>query len=339
MRKNEIEERKQVAELMKKVEHDIKPSHCLLCGKNISSCCNSHVVPQFVLKGIAENGMVRYGQSLNDKQSIHLQTLTGIKNAFTFKLICNECDNKMFSNYEKPEVIEGFDKFDLERQKKILTEMAIKSHLSHIQMKLKMKALNNNVHPGVMEMFCNNDIKTAYEIDLKEHKDYISHLKTLHKKSSFPFVVLFNKLYDYKMNLTTQTIISYIYDLDGNQIYNPKDVLSSDITKYFYLMILPFKDKTRVIFYIEKKNIDVEQAVVDGFCKLSDDEKLHFLFISLIIHDEQFYIKPALYDILRKDRKLSQLYTNTDTFWNYNAHREIVNFRKYKNYLEREQQK
>ena len=45
----EIRNRKLASDLFHKVEEDMKPSHCLLCGKKSTSFCNSHVVPQFIL--------------------------------------------------------------------------------------------------------------------------------------------------------------------------------------------------------------------------------------------------------------------------------------------------
>jgi hypothetical protein len=62
MNKSKIKIKQEISELLKYVEQQSKPTHCLLCGKKCSSFCNSHVVPQFILKEIAESGMVYYGQ-------------------------------------------------------------------------------------------------------------------------------------------------------------------------------------------------------------------------------------------------------------------------------------
>lgn len=47
--KREIRNKKLTSDLLHKIEEDIKPCHCLLCGKKSKSFCNSHVVPQFIL--------------------------------------------------------------------------------------------------------------------------------------------------------------------------------------------------------------------------------------------------------------------------------------------------
>ena len=51
--------------LLRQIERDAKTTTCFLCGKKIDSPCNSHVVPRFILKEIAQQGMVEYGQSLS----------------------------------------------------------------------------------------------------------------------------------------------------------------------------------------------------------------------------------------------------------------------------------
>ena len=70
----------------------------------MNSFCNSHVVPQFILKEIADVGMVYYGQSLHE-ENVFLPTKTGINNAFTFKLICRDCDKRNLQIMKCPKLI------------------------------------------------------------------------------------------------------------------------------------------------------------------------------------------------------------------------------------------
>ena len=48
-------------------------------------------------------------------------------------------------------------------------------------------------------------------------------------------------------------------------------------------MILPYNGKTRVIFYIERKYKNLVAPIIQQFNELNEEEKLHFLFISLMI--------------------------------------------------------
>lgn len=334
MNKSKIKAKQEISKLYKYVEQLSKPTHCLLCGRRSSSFCNSHVVPQFILKEITEMGMVYYGQSLN-KESDFIATKTGVKNAFTFRLICRECDKKQFANYETPEVIAGFDDFSYERKKLTLIEMAIKAHLAHISTKLKVHNLEVAVYPDMLATMDMLGVPTAYQLDIAEHCDYLHSLSKFRKSSTFPFEILFSKLLNYQTNIAAQTLISYIYDLNGCRLYDPKDFSTAVVTRYFYLIVFPYKGKTRVLFYIEKKNKFLVQKIIDQFNSLTEEEKIHFIFMSLIIYDEQFYISPKLHEVILKDKKLIKLYRKIEENPGLDWHscKEIMNFRKYNNYL------
>lgn len=255
MNKFKIELKKGWSEFWHQVEQNSQPEHCLLCGKKMSSPCNSHVVPQFVLKRIAEKGMVCYGQSLFRKSGINdfIKTTTGINNAFTFHLICNDCDKLRFCHYERPEAVLNFEHLSIDEQKMILMEMAIKTHLSHIYTKAKTFNMVAMQHSEQMEFLHACGRKTAYELDVQEHMNYIQTLTKFQKSTSFPFAVLFDRLLDYETDIAAQTVIAYTHNLKGEQLFDPHDFSQVDLSHYFYLMILPYQRKTRILFYVEKK--------------------------------------------------------------------------------------
>ena len=337
MKQKDIQLKKDIAELFNIVEKASKPDHCVLCGKKEAPICYSHIVPQFILKGIADKGMVCYGQSLFDKTSDFIQTKKGVKNAFTFRLICRDCDKKQFSNYENPDAILDFETLSNDKKNSVLIEMALKTHLSHIYSKVKSLKFREAVYHEELQRIHDLGLATAFEIDIQEHFQYVNSLKKSRKSTSFTFDVLYNELLDYEVGIATQTIIAYQYDLNGNQLFDPKDFATTDLVKYFYLMILPHNGKTRVLFYIERKHQNFVKPIVEQFNALTQEEKLHFLFISLIVYDEQFYINPILQEKIKKDKKLVKLYTTTDlASISGNACKQIKNFKKYNNYLKKE---
>lgn len=332
--KREIRNKKLTSDLLHKIEEDMKPSHCLLCGKKNTSFCNSHVVPQFILKEIAENGELYYGQSLYALDDNTIQTKSGIKNAFPFRLICKECDQKRFSTYESPKMITDFDNFDIETQKKILCEMAIKAHLAHLNTKMSQASMLRIVYPIENAAIKSLGIKSAYELDIEEHRDYIKKLSKYEKEKTFPFVVLYNKLFDWASPIATQTIIAHVYDLNGNMIFNPTDLAKSHLSKYTYLMALPYHGKTRILFYVEKGNMSAVKTIVNDFNSLNDKEKLDFLFVSLMTYDEQFYIKPSVRELMVHDRKLIKLYKSTESKnGDWSSCKKLSKFRDYTNYF------
>lgn len=326
----------QEAEFVRAIDKFTKVDNCVLCGKKITSACNSHVVPQFILEEIAENGHVSYGHALHTININGLDRTTGVKNAYTFRLICKECDRKTFQKYENPLNLENYDLLDPNTKKKILCEMAIKTHLSHISMKYRRmvaRDLPTGGKLGTLEQ--EGKIVFAERIDMEEHEKYIGMLRKFVKSNKNPFAVLYDKVLDYKTRLATQTVINYNYDLNGKQIFNPNLVIYENQCRYFYLMILPQKDKTRVLFYIEKEYLPNVQTIVDQFLSLTDEEKLHYLFISLLIHDQQFYMSPSFAEaIFKKDKKIVKLYVKTESSIRYQS--KIKDFRKYKNYLLKE---
>ena len=82
--KKRLKERKVFNELSHVVNRINKGDTCCLCGKKVTSFCNSHEVPKYILKEIAEDGKIYWGQNISDREDV-FNTKRGIKNAFTFK--------------------------------------------------------------------------------------------------------------------------------------------------------------------------------------------------------------------------------------------------------------
>lgn len=165
-------------------------------------------------------------------------------------------------------------------------------------------------------------------------RDYIKKLSKYEKEKTFPFVVLYNKLLDCASPIATQTIIAHVYDLNGNMIFNPTDLAKSHLSKYIYLMVLPYHGKTRILFYVGKSNMAAVKTIVNDFNSLSDKEKLDFLFVSLMIYDEQFYIKPSVRELMVHDRKLIKLYKSTESKnGDWSSCKKLSRFRDYTNYF------
>ena len=293
-RRIKIERKKAESHFITNVNDYSKVNECVLCSAKITSACNSHVVPQFILRKIAEGGHVSYGHALHSFDVGGVKKITGINDAYTFRLICGKCDGKYFKHYENPKNLINFDLLSENDKKIMLCEMALKTHLSHISMKYRQLVMIDMVNQGkVAEMERNGELVLPERQDINDHFDYIRKLKKVMKSNKNPFMVLYNKVLDYQTKIATQTIINFNYDLEGNQIFDPNLINNSNHCRYFYLMILPYSGKTRVLFFIEKNNAMNVQTIVDEFNNLSVEEKLHFLFISLIIHDQQFYMSPS----------------------------------------------
>ena len=91
-----IEVRKKVNKMLSEARKKAKPPKCILCGKEQSSFCNSHSVPQMCLRPIADRGKVSHA-SLEMGFDIGVVDLDGgVNKSGTFNYICRECDAKFF---------------------------------------------------------------------------------------------------------------------------------------------------------------------------------------------------------------------------------------------------
>ena len=75
-------------------------------------------------------------------------------------------------------------------------------------------------------------------------------------------------------------------------------------------------------------------TIANDFNSLNDKEKLDFLFVLLMIYDEQFYIKPSVRELMFHDRKLIKLYKSTESKnGNWSSCKKLSKFRDYTSYF------
>ena len=65
---DKIDARKKLRSLIRRAEEKAKFDKCVLCGKPQSSFCNSHSIPQMVLKTIATKGKLLQPGLLMDSE-------------------------------------------------------------------------------------------------------------------------------------------------------------------------------------------------------------------------------------------------------------------------------
>lgn len=322
-----IAKQKIYKEIYKKAKELSKPSRCLICEKETSSICNSHVVPAFILREISEDGHIAYGYSLFGEDTVY--GTTGINNAHTFHLICKKCDNEFFKDYESPNRIFNFDKFSICEQQRILGNIAIKNHLSHIY----SKAVAHNYYKIALNIKTDN-FPSARKIDILEHIQYINKIKNYDYDSEVPFQIIFNKTLDRKVSIASQTLICLIYDLKKRKVFEQRDLSINNKCEYLYLNVFPYENKTKIILYIEKEIVGHNKTFIEDFTKLTDGEKIHLLFILMILYSEQFYINPKLKEKMLKDRKICELFKSIDLKNNNTKEfKKISKFKKYTNYF------
>ena len=116
-----IEAKKEYSKLSNLSRAQAKRGECIWCGKKITSFCNSHSIPKMVLENIDMDGKLDYFNTIVKMPLLNEDK--GIREAGTFKLLCKECDKRIFQDYEDPE------KICLMPNKRMLEEIALKNIL------------------------------------------------------------------------------------------------------------------------------------------------------------------------------------------------------------------
>ena len=102
-----------------------KRKTCKICGKQCTSFCKSHTLPQMVLENLANDGMVNsffFDGNPSTSPNV-MKPKYGVKNAGVFYEICRDCDSKVFQEYENNENLSK------EPSDKMLNLIALKSSL------------------------------------------------------------------------------------------------------------------------------------------------------------------------------------------------------------------
>lgn len=272
-----IDDKKEVSRILKKIRELSKPTTCLLCGSQQSSFCNSHLVPQMVLKSIAQNGKLLQPSLLMGIEDIDVEK--GVNNSGTFHFICNNCDSSLFQNYENPSnlLIKPSDKMLAEIALKNMV-MILSKHNEEVVLYDYMQKRNN--HLLNKEFLDENhalDIRD-YTDDLLTYKDILSNNKTN------CFNIMYWNILPYVTPIAVQTPIAVYDDLDGtviNETFNPNPSIR---IQSIHLCIFPLETQTVVLSFFHKRDRNY-RSLWQQFNCLNEEDNLNtliFLFLSTL---------------------------------------------------------
>lgn len=297
---NNYEYNKEIGRLIKEARNAAKRDTCYFCGKNTTSFCNSHSVPKFCLKNIAANGQVLTLNALIDNP--FMDTKKGINVAGTFRLICNDCDNKIFSDYENPE------NYLKKPTQKMIAQIALKNNLKSISKRLFEIELYNILKTksslGYVIGSAKNNVN---KIDLKEYEySYRKAKNALEKKCSTDYYICYYEKLNYVVPIAFQSSLALIVDFDNNII---NDIYSSS-TKYriqnIHINILPLKSETVIIMFIENGDKRYRKFY-QQFQKLSSEDKLAALTLIMFMYSEDMYFSKSIENKVRKSKQLCNI--------------------------------
>lgn len=286
----EIKLSKMFSRLSSQAAKNTKRDKCHYCEKICSSFCNSHSIPIFALERVAENGKIFsfLDNSLNPSKESR-----GIKNTGTFQIICNDCDSKVFQDYENPD---GYNNLPSDA---MLSQIALKNYLQLI-----WKRTNENELYRILKLQYNSSVAEEKifwgKIDLDFYsKEYIYAKKSLEKSEKSYYVCFFKHL-DYVIPFAAQAAITLIGDLEDNLI---NDIYSTNInikTSCIHIMALPLKETSVVLAFI--KNGDKRyRKFYKQLQKLSLDEQLSTINYMLFSNSENIFVNPTVAKTLVND--------------------------------------
>lgn len=284
----QIEVRKIISSIEKDARSKSKPKKCILCGEEQTSFCNSHTIPEFVLKTIGRDGYFCTGASLSI--NVSNKETVGLKNTITFNIICDKCDNELFQKYENP------DEYDNRINNEILSEIALKNYLRTYSKRL----IEKEIYTFLSKEGNIVDTKlVAIDLDINEA---IQHIEYAKKKKLFYKIDEIDL--DYRVPFAYQGEI-YLTNGFDDKIIN--DIYLMD-KKYkmqgLHICVFPLETKTKIILFIK----DGDQRYRDFYKyyrKLSLEEKLYVINYMILIYEEDWVINPnysfVINDMTTKD--------------------------------------
>lgn len=272
-----------------------KSDICLFCKNPVSSFCNSHSIPRFILDNIDIDGEV-----LSDNAILHLppsalREKTGLNNSGTFQIICNDCDSKLFSDYEDPLAY-----FDISKiSSKIITEIALKNYMRVIAKRRLERELYKITDEAASIPICEEKLEVC-EIDLINYTRRYEKTKKALLKNDRKFYVFFSKLLDYVVPVAFQGVVSLPVGLHAQLI---NDVYSCD-PKYegkdLHICIFPLESKTAIILFVDEGDTRYRKFYKE-FVKLSLNEQLGIINYIVFLHTEDYYLSKSIYEKVQSE--------------------------------------
>ena len=247
MRIPDIEIKKEVSRRFQEARNNSRPDTCLLCNKKLTKLCNSHSVPQFVLKQLAENGKIMQSSFLLAFEDIDIfETEKGVKNSGTFKFICHSCDKEFFNDYESEDALLG------EVSDRMLAEIALKNELLNVSKRSQEVELYRSLPEKIINIDYMIDL---YSLDLRDFLQEVEvHKREILNNTKGAYQIIYKEILPFVVPIATQVAITLRLDMYGypvNDVYNPDPKINM---QDLHLVIFPLKESSLVLAFYHKKD-------------------------------------------------------------------------------------
>ena len=298
---NKIELKKQMNKINREAAQVAKRDTCLICGKNCTSFCNSHIIPQFILKSITDNGHVLQGISAfsnNDKD------IRGINNTWAYKVICNDCDKKYFADYENEQALIS------KPTTRCLAEIALKNSMMQLANRFHEIELYKMMQDGIMNKYIIDRVQSR---DVRGYKYDFERAKIIIEKNlKSRYVLMFHHVLNYVTPIAMQGPILVHRDMDGEVVNDVKDCKPGVKMQQLHVGIFPLKSSTVILAFYHKADRNYSKFK-KKFSRLNFKEKLQYLNYLVFKYCEHYALSPKISEGILNDINLLQLvFENND---------------------------
>ena len=291
--KNKIEINKKVSSLIAEATKNAKLECCILCSKPCSSFCNSHSIPQFALKRIAEDGKVML--PLQD-EILTIGKDTGVNKAGTFHIICRDCDSRTFQLYEDPNA------YNSKPTDQMLAQIALKDVLLMISKRNQEREQYKLVgeQAEFLKDFADEKIYLG-DFDLRDYGEDLEYARSsLDGRKSNRYYLCFYTVLDYVVPYVAQSSVTLISDFEDSIVNNIYSQEQKYRIKAIHISVFPLKSTSAILLFIED-GVKRYRKFYRSLRKLPNDDQLAAINYLVFSYTENVFMNPTTHKELRKN--------------------------------------
>ncbi len=261
---------------------------CAICKKTGVKYCNSHTIPQFILKNIDKNGKLLNTQVFNSTKFIDEEK--GINKTQVFHSICTNCDNIIFKDYER------MDSYKIEPSQIILKQIALKNHLYSSYKHNQEKTFYNNIVKKLFNSVSSitNNHPLKYMLKVTEHNYCYNNkranliIKNLSKDIEMYKLCYFKRLnYTVPIALQDNSIISFGFN--NERLANIFDFPSFDYADDIHFCIYPMENESIIMLFCAK-NLNIYVNFFEILKKQEEREQLSIINFLVFAYFEEVFL-------------------------------------------------
>ena len=296
---------------IKVYEENSLQGKCYNCGKVCEGYVNSHSIPQFILKNLCSDG--RYYNYFSTANIEFMKDTTGRNQAGSFKLLCQDCEKKLFSNYENESKLENLCISD----QQIFKEIALKDYLfqiykcnynlSSLATTYEISRTRNAMQQSIKDEF-HDELKFWSEVNLTSLNVYENAIKYDNKyyDKEIYKVIITMKL-DFPVLIAIQTALPIYKTIEGKTLFDNNNY----VFEPYHLFVFPLKE-TSTISLFGYKYSENTNLLIEEFSKLDKQSIIKIINYIIFAFCEEYYINANAKEIINNNTDLIKLCRSID---------------------------